>query len=134
MNDTTKLIQLSSWSLCLGCMCMCVCVCVTLPSVRRLSAQEEGQVRHLLREAVNLHQSGRLPEARKKYHELLKVQPRHAKAIHMLALICMQIEQDPKKVIGLFKKSLKLQPEVDVSRSPQLHTCVLAYNRQLASA
>ncbi|MFO1079230.1 MAG: tetratricopeptide repeat protein [Reyranellaceae bacterium] len=43
-----------------------------------------------LQAAIALHQAGRLPEARQAYERLLKRQPRHADALHLLGVVLHQ--------------------------------------------
>jgi predicted TPR repeat methyltransferase len=49
-----------------------------------------------LMEAQNLHQSGRLPEAARAYHDFLRTNPRHHEALSALAMIYFQAQQYDK--------------------------------------
>jgi tetratricopeptide (TPR) repeat protein len=62
-----------------------------------------------LRQAVALHQHGRLPEARALYEEILDVQPAHFDALHLLGVIAAQ-SRDPGRAVELIGRAIQAYP------------------------
>ena len=59
--------------------------------------------------AQALHQQGLLNEAKAIYEELLREEPAHAEAFHMLGALAVQTQQ-PERALALFVRSLELNP------------------------
>src|SRR5687767_4330150 len=59
--------------------------------------------------AVELHRAGSVPEAGNLYREILKVQPDHAEAIHLLGVISLQ-RGDSRKAVALISKAVMIDP------------------------
>jgi tetratricopeptide (TPR) repeat protein len=66
------------------------------------------QLRARFRSAVALHQGGELLRARAAYEEVLKIQPRHSDALHLLGVILAQ-SNDPRAV-ELIEQSIEIDP------------------------
>jgi protein O-GlcNAc transferase len=65
----------------------------------------------IFRQAVQLHQSGQLPEAEKIYRQILAQNPRHAPSLHMLGALALQHRQYDAAA-ELIGKSISLQPNI----------------------
>jgi protein O-GlcNAc transferase len=80
-----------------------------------------------IRQAVSLHTRGQLPEAEALYREVLRRQPDHFDATHLLGVIAMQRSQS-RPAIELLSKAVSLNP-----RQPQalanLGSALLRANR-----
>jgi tetratricopeptide (TPR) repeat protein len=59
-------------------------------------------------EALNHHQNGRLEDAEKIYQSIIKLQPRHADALHGLGLIDL-FRGKPQEAIKWFNQALKIE-------------------------
>ena len=70
---------------------------------------EQALVRRLCAEAENLLLHDRFDEAREKANQALRLDPRHAAAVHILGVIEME-SGDPEKAIPLIKRSAALDP------------------------
>ena len=77
---------------------------------REVSAADALKAHNKFQEALTLHQQGQLKEARALYERVLKWQPNHFDALHMLATIAYQTGQLERAEV-LFIKALKLDPE-----------------------
>lgn len=60
-------------------------------------------------QAVALHQQGKLEEAKDIYESILKTQPNHADALHLLGVIANQTGQ-PERAVHLISKAIAIQP------------------------
>lgn len=92
-----------------------------------------------LREAVALHQAGRLAEAEKIYRQVLLADPRHGDALHLLGLIEKQ-KGHYREAIELIRRALERLPDSAAlygnlgntyRDSGQLAEAVAAYTRAL---
>jgi protein O-GlcNAc transferase len=72
-------------------------------------ASNAARLRDRFRLAQALHQQGRLAEAGAIYQEILRVDPRHADALHFLGLIALQSNQAPHGV-RLIEQVIALRP------------------------
>ena len=62
-----------------------------------------------IHEAIALHQAGDLPAAEECYLDILKNEPDHADALHLLGLI-KYAREDYVAAIGLVRKAIELAP------------------------
>ena len=67
----------------------------------------------LLQNGLTHHQSGRLQEAETYYRSILKQQPEHADALHLLGLIAHQLGKN-EIAVNLIDKAISLNPTVPV--------------------
>jgi tetratricopeptide (TPR) repeat protein len=67
------------------------------------------QVAELFQRARQLHQQGRLAEARSSYDEVLKREPDHAEALHLLGVTCFQAGQ-AEAGVTLVRRAIALNP------------------------
>ncbi len=93
-----------------------------------------------LREALGLHQAGRMEEAYPRYREFLQANPRHPMALQLMGLWFSQ-RGDQERAIAFMRQSLELfaeQPEVwnnlgnALSRSGRTGEAIEAYERAVA--
>lgn len=68
-----------------------------------------GSAQQQFMQAVTLHQQGKLEEAKDIYESILKTQPNHADALHLLGVIANQIGQ-PEQALHLISKAIAIQP------------------------
>lgn len=73
-------------------------------------SQENSQVVPLLKEAVALHQAGRLDQAAARYRQVLALAPRQFDALHLLGVIARQ-QGDAAGAVGLIEQALRVKPE-----------------------
>lgn len=71
--------------------------------------QENPQVVPLLKEAVALHQAGRLEQAAARYRQVLALAPRQFDALHLLGVIARQ-QGDAAGAAGLIEQALQVKP------------------------
>jgi tetratricopeptide (TPR) repeat protein len=62
-----------------------------------------------LQQAIALHRQGRFAHAQKAYEKILKLQPRHFDALHLLGVIAAQTN-DPLRALKLIGKAIDLNP------------------------
>src|SRR5687768_16590813 len=74
-------------------------------TTRRLSLDEA------IRVALDHHQQGRLREAETIYREILKTQPNHFDALHLLGLVARQTGH-PDAAIDLTTRAISINPHV----------------------
>jgi Flp pilus assembly protein TadD len=67
----------------------------------------------LLDEGLGHHQAGRLAEAERLYQEVLRVDPRHANALHLLGLVYHQQGQHDA-AIGYVRRAIDVQPRSEL--------------------
>ena len=67
-------------------------------------------VQSRLREGLALHQKGQLAQAQQIYQQVLKTQPKHADALHLLGMLARQTG-DPTTAVDLIGKSIGIQPD-----------------------
>ena len=72
-------------------------------------ARSTSHLRDRFRLAQTLHQSGRLIDASAIYQDILRLDPRHADALHFLGLIALQMNQ-PQNGVRLIERSIALKP------------------------
>jgi Tfp pilus assembly protein PilF len=72
----------------------------------------------LCNEGVALHRSGRLEEAGAFYKKVLQRDPRHFEALHLLAVICTQTDQDDLS-LALTRRAIAANPKAGVTHSLQ---------------
>jgi tetratricopeptide (TPR) repeat protein len=83
-----------------------------LKNVRKFSPADNAlaaQVRSKLNQAVALHQQGRLQEAMTLYADILKIQPQHFDAIHLLGVIADQF-QNHQLAADLIAQAISINP------------------------
>lgn len=68
-----------------------------------------AQLSDKLRQANALHQTGQLYGARAIYEEILRIQPRHFDALHLLGVVAAQT-QDPRRAVKLIDKAIRIDP------------------------
>jgi tetratricopeptide (TPR) repeat protein len=73
----------------------------THPSFTKIAAK--------LQEAVTLHNQGQLQRARQIYEEILRVEPRHFDALHLLGVIAAA-SRDPSRAVDLIDRAIQLNP------------------------
>jgi predicted O-linked N-acetylglucosamine transferase (SPINDLY family) len=76
----------------------------------RGNAQLSGDVAVKMQQALFYQQRGQLPDAEATYEEILKVHPRHVKALIRLGVIAGQTG-NPKKALILFDRAIKVDPK-----------------------
>ncbi len=64
-----------------------------------------------LKDAIALHRSGRLDEARQIYQQLLIEQPEHAEALHLLGVVALQSGAN-EDAIDLIDRAIAIKPDV----------------------
>ncbi len=74
-------------------------------SASKLFVSEEN-LAQVMTSAVDLHQAGKLADARRIYHQVLSVQPRHSDALSSLAMI--ECERNPKKALKLLQQAISI--------------------------
>ena len=74
-----------------------------------IAVDTEKGVNARFQRALNLHQRGDLNEAARLYQQVLKDEPRHFDALHMLGALAMQ-KQQPAAAIKLLARALKVNP------------------------
>jgi Tfp pilus assembly protein PilF/2-polyprenyl-3-methyl-5-hydroxy-6-metoxy-1,4-benzoquinol methylase len=67
------------------------------------------QMAHLFEEAQDLHQAGRLADAKARYERVLAADPRHGGALHMVGLMAHQVGQNDVAV-DLLARAAKYDP------------------------
>jgi predicted O-linked N-acetylglucosamine transferase (SPINDLY family) len=67
-------------------------------------------VQSKFREGLALHQQGQLVQAQQIYQQILRIQPRHADALHFLGMLARQTG-NPAQAIQWIDKSLKISPD-----------------------
>jgi tetratricopeptide (TPR) repeat protein len=65
----------------------------------------------LMQQAVELHRVGRLEEAKAVYKHVLAINPRHADALHLQGVACLQ-GGDPLAAAALIREALKLNSKI----------------------
>ena len=87
-----------------------------------------------LQTAIQLHQSGRLDEAGETYADILKTDPRHADAHHLLGLVAFQ-RAAFNEALDLIDKAITLHPQAAVYHSNRGRALkAVGENRAAASA
>lgn len=98
------------------------------------------QIAIMFGQALELHQQGRLREAQTLYEGILKKQPKHFDALHMLGVACFQSRQ-LDRAATLIKKAIALEPDFaqahnnlgNVLQDQRLFNAALvSYNKALA--
>jgi predicted O-linked N-acetylglucosamine transferase (SPINDLY family) len=64
-----------------------------------------------LQEAIEHHQSGRLPQAETLYQKILQVEPKHPEALHLLGVIAHQTGRN-ETAVELIGKAIKVDPSI----------------------
>jgi len=67
------------------------------------------QMAHLFEEAQDLHQAGRLADAKARYERVLAADPRHGPTLHMVGLMAHQVGQNDVAV-DLLTRAAKYDP------------------------
>ncbi len=68
-----------------------------------------AQVPEKFQQALALHQSGQFARAQAIYEEILKIQPKHVDALHLLGLIAAQT-RNPQRAVELIGKAIAIDP------------------------
>jgi tetratricopeptide (TPR) repeat protein len=76
---------------------------------KRPYAHALSQIPGKVQQANALHQRGQLESARILYEEILKIQPMHFDALHLLGVIAAQ-SKNPEKAADLIAKAIKINP------------------------
>jgi tetratricopeptide (TPR) repeat protein len=93
-----------------------------------------------LQQAAALYQRGRLAEAQAVYHEVLKTQPNHSDALHMLGVIAAQT-RNPKNAVDLIGRAIEIDPNNALAhfnkgsalyQLRQLDAALASYNQAVA--
>ena len=79
------------------------------PSHRTGKARTGGSAQAQLHKALALHQQGLLEEAQLIYEAILRIQPRHFDALHLLGVIANQ-SNDPQRGATLIAKAIAIHP------------------------
>ncbi len=66
-------------------------------------------LQQLLDEAVRFHQNGQIEQASKRYIEIIKTNPRHADALHLLGVTASQLGQ-PEEAVTLISSAINVNP------------------------
>lgn len=74
------------------------------------------QVKAIVQQALALHKEGRLAEAKALYEEIVKLEPRHFDALHLLGVIPFQ-RRNPEVAVALMGKALELNPNSAAAHS-----------------
>ena len=64
--------------------------------------------------AIKHHRSGSLPEAEQIYRDILRFDPNHCDALHLLGVVAHQSQQ-PHKAIEYITRAVLQQPESAIS-------------------
>jgi predicted O-linked N-acetylglucosamine transferase (SPINDLY family) len=64
-----------------------------------------------LQEAIEHHQSGRLPQAETLYRQILQVEPDHPEALHLLGVVAHQAGRN-ETAVELIDKAIKVDPSI----------------------
>jgi hypothetical protein len=70
---------------------------------------QQAQIQSKLEQALAFHQRGQLPQAKALYTDILKAQPTHANALHLLGGIASQTGE-PQTAVELFDKAIASKP------------------------
>ncbi len=115
------------------------------PRSRAQPSRERASTRQIaarFKAALALHRGGRLDEARSLYRAILRAQPRHFNALHLLATLAAQ-QRDSKVAVTLFDRAIRIDPThadshthrgnalLDLRRHP---AALASYDRALALA
>ena len=79
-------------------------------SVKSLSANASSDIGRELQKAIGYHQSGQLENAQKIYNKIIKINPCHGDALHLLGVIAHQTRNNDA-AISLIKKAIQNNPE-----------------------
>jgi predicted O-linked N-acetylglucosamine transferase (SPINDLY family) len=88
---------------------------MTQPSGGRFGV-EPAQAPPRIEEAVALHQQGRLAEAKVLYEAILKGNPRHFDALHLLGVVAYQT-QNPQLAVDLIGRAIEINPNIAEAHS-----------------
>jgi hypothetical protein len=72
---------------------------------RMLTRQLQGQ----FEQAVELHRKGQLAQAQALYMDVLKIEPKHSDALHLLGVIAAQTRK-PQRAVELIGQAIMLNP------------------------
>ena len=92
-----------------------------VPSKAALPAPEQ-QIAALIQQGFELHQQGRLAEAKAVYEQVLKQQPQHVDALHLLGAIASQ-SGNPSLALELMEQAIAINPgfaELHINRAVAL--------------
>ena len=68
-----------------------------------------ASLQRLFEQGVDLHQEGQFAQAEALYEQVLKIQPQHLDAIHLLGILSAQT-MNFQRAEKLFKKAIELDP------------------------
>ena len=77
--------------------------------MRKGAGSTSSRISHRLPLALSHHQNGRLREAEKLYHQILRTEPEHADALHYLGLIAHQRGRS-ETAVGLITRAIEKEP------------------------
>ena len=69
-----------------------------------------------LGQAIALHKKGQLGQAKVIYEDILKIQPEHASALHLLGVIAIQ-ERNYQSAVELIGKAIEISPNTAMFQS-----------------
>jgi len=72
---------------------------------------QNSQMTQMLQQAIRYHQAGQLEQAEMIYHNILKIQPNHADALHLSGVLAYQ-KKDYALASTLIKKAIKMNNSV----------------------
>ena len=97
-------------------------------------------IQTLFQQAVQLHQQGRLANAKAMYEGILKIQPRHAETLHLLGVAVMDMG-NPKRAVDLIAEAIDIDPKQAVfysnranalSKLGQFQEAINSYDKAIA--
>ncbi|MGJ9416814.1 tetratricopeptide repeat protein [Massilia sp. CMS3.1] len=71
--------------------------------------QADARVRALLKEAVALHQAGKLIDAQARYRDVLAIEPRQFDALHLLGVVARQ-QGEAQEAVTLISQAIGISP------------------------
>jgi protein O-GlcNAc transferase len=81
-----------------------------LKKIRRAGLQEAPSLQAMFRQALSLHQAGRLPQAEALYRQILLTEPNHSEALCLLGMLAHQAGRS-EIAVELINKSLSCRPD-----------------------
>ena len=71
----------------------------------------------MIEQAMMLHQQGKFADAERIYEEVLRQQPNHFDALHLLGVIALDQNKQPERAVELIQKAIGLNPKVAAAHS-----------------
>lgn len=104
------------------------------------ASSSAAQAHAKFQQALTFHQRGQLLQAQALYEDILRAQPNHADALHLLGLVAAQTK-DPKKAVELIDKAIAIKPDYAQAHSDrgialqelkQLDAAVASFDKAIA--